>query len=525
MHNYASILSLPIVRRTARELSRPWHRIIVLANRAPFRLERAADGGTRVVRSPGGLVTALEPLVAACSGLWVAHGPGNDDLCVGRDALNVPPANSPYRLRSVAIGDPEYRGYYYGFANEGLWPLCHAVDVKPVFRPGDFRMYARANERFASAASEEAAHGSSLVLVQDYHLALAPAIIRRRAPATAIVAFWHIPWPHPRALKTCPWAPELVAGLLASDIAGFQTAGDCARFIDSAASCLPVDIDRARGIVAFRGRTTRVRPYPVGVEWANQHARTAPAPAACRQAVQRDLGLPENVQLGVGIDRLDYTKGINEKFLAIECLLERHPEFRGRFVFVQVAEPSRDCLAAYQAARAQLAATSDRINRRFANGAYRPIVLLERHHEPSEVYRLYRAADLCYVGSLHDGMNLVAKEFVCAREDGRGVLVLSQFAGAARQLRAAVRINPYAADQTAAALAAALRMTDTEQSERMRLMRHVVERFDTEWWATKILRDALPLRRRPEGDAMAVVEGAQRWRIPAPVSTRMLATT
>ena len=497
MHTPLTETPLLVVDRTARERARAWDRIVVLANRAPFRYERAADGTVRLSRSASGLVTALEPLVAACSGIWVAHGPGNgDSLRVGgRDVLNVPPANPRYRLRSVAMAEHEYHGYYYGFANEGLWPLCHAAGVQPVFRPRDFEMYARANLRFAEAASEEASPGESLILVQDYHFALAPALIRRRGSRSTIVSFWHIPWPDRRAFQTCPYGRELLDGLLAGDIAGFQTAADCGRFLDAVQSFLPADIDRGQGVVAYRGRLTRVRPYPVGVEWANPHIRALPATAACREIVYRSLHLPEDARLGVGIDRLDYTKGINEKFLAIECLLDRYPEYRGRFVFVQVAEPSRDCLAAYKTARAQLTATADRINRRFGRGAYRPIVLLEQHHEAIDVYRLYRAADLCYVGSLQDGMNLVAKEFVCAREDERGVLILSQHAGAAEQLHAAVRIDPRAIDQCAVALAAALRMSDTEQAQRMRLMRHVVQRFDAHWWANEMLRDALSVRR------------------------------
>jgi trehalose 6-phosphate synthase len=466
--------------------------IIVLANRAPMKVSRTPGGRLSVTRSASGLVTALEPLVARHSGTWVAHGaPTDGHGCVDRrDGLHVPPASPQYRLRYVRLPDDEHRGYYYGFANEGLWPLCHAVGVAPVFRSDDFRMYHRANARFAAAVVDEADGTSPLVLVQDYHFALAPRMLRRRLAPSTIVSFWHIPWPDVLVFARCPWRAALLDGLLASDIVGLQTPDDCRNFLDAAEVYLDAEIDRVDGEVTYCGHTTRVRPYPVGVEWANPIVGTLPPPAVCRERVRRDLRLPEGIRIGVGIDRLDYTKGINEKFLAVERLLEREPDLRGRFAFVQVAEPSRDCLPAYRAARAELVMTSHRINARFGSGGCRPIVLLETHHEPAEVYRLYRAADLCYVGSLHDGMNLVAKEFVCARTDGLGVLVLSRFAGAAQQLREALLVDPYAIDRSADALAEALRMPEAEQSSRMRQLRANVSTFDSHWWAEQLLRDA-----------------------------------
>jgi trehalose 6-phosphate synthase len=483
--------------RASADISNPWERVIVLANRAPFTHERSVDGRVRQKRSASGLVTALEPVVEACSGIWVAHGAGNADTAFvdDRGGLDVPPASPQYRLRYVWLPEREHRGYYYGFANEGLWPLCHAVHVQPVFRSTDFRMYRLANERFAAAVCEEAEGTSPLVLVQDYHFALAPRILRNQLPSSTVMAFWHIPWPYPRVFKTCPWGQELLEGLLGSDIVGFQTAEDCGSFLDTIQSMIPARVDRRHNVVHYRGHSTRVRAYPVGIEWTNPCVRGTPGAPACRDSIRRELQLPAGTQLGVGIDRLDYTKGINEKFLAIERLLEIHPEFRGRFVFVQIAEPSRDCLPAYRRARVQLMATADRVNKRFGTDVYRPIILREAHHEPADVYRFYRAADLCYVGSLHDGMNLVAKEFVCARDDERGVLVLSRFTGAARQLGAALAVNPYSDDESADVLAQALCMSDAEQSKRMRLMRYMVAKFDTYWWADRLLQDALAVNR------------------------------
>ena len=490
--------------------SAAWDQAIVLSNRGPISQERAADGSTRSRRSSGGLVTALEPLVQACAGTWVACGTlPNDTQRTTVGGLDVRCATPRYRLRHVCLSESEYRGYYYGFANEGLWPLCHALRVQPVFRSIDFLAYRAANVRFAAAVADEATCAAPLLLVQDYHFALAPRELRRRLPLSTIVAFWHIPWPPLHVLRICPWAVALLEGLLASDIAGFQTPADCANFLKSVESILGADVDRDSGMVRYRGQHTRVRAYPVGVEWNNDVVRATPPAQVCREHVRRDLALPADVKLGVGIDRLDYTKGINEKFLAIERVLEQRPELRGRFAFVQVAEPSRDCLPEYRSAREQQVATAARVNARFGCRGIQPIVLRESHHEPAEVYRLYRAADFCYVGSLRDGMNLVAKEFVSARDDERGVLVLSQAAGAALQLREALLINPWALESSADAVVQALTMPEIEQTNRMRMLRLTVAESDVGWWTRSLLADAASVRSTDQATAPMTSPAAQ----------------
>jgi trehalose 6-phosphate synthase len=405
----------------------------------------------------------------------------------------------PYRLRSVRLDEREQRGYYYGFANEALWPLCHRSPVRPVFRATDFSMYHAVNHRFAAAVCEEARGDAPVVLVQDYHFALAPKVIRDRLPLSTVVTFWHIPWPDSRAFGMCPWAAHLVTGLLGSTVVGFQTAADCTSFLETVAATVDANVDFARGLIVHDGRTTTVRPYPVSIEWPNRWTTTASSVASCREAMRRELQIEPDVRLGVGVDRLDYTKGIDEKFLAVEQLLEGQPERRGRFTFVQIAEPSRTCLRAYRELRLTIDATADRINQRFGDRAWRPIVLLERHHEPEEVHRLLRAADFCFVGSLHDGQNLVAKEFVSARDDERGVLVLSRFAGASEQLPDALLVNPYAIRETASVLEEALAMNAGEQQRRMRRMRSTVAASNTYWWAWRMLRDAVALRQNPLG--------------------------
>jgi trehalose 6-phosphate synthase len=467
-------------------------RVIVLANREPFRHDRGPRGEPIAARSAGGLVTALEPVLRACRGVWVAHGSGAADRCVvdDRDGLGVPPERPAYRLRRVWLDAHEQRHYYDGFANEGLWPLCHRVAVNPVFRADDFVTYGRVNEKFAAVVAEEADDAAPVVLVQDYHFALAPRMIRRRLPRGTIIAFWHIPFPAPGELDRCPWQRDLLRGLLGSTVLGFHTAADCRHFFDAAARLPGAVVDRRRDVVCYAGRETIVRAYPISIAWPNSRARQARGVDACRRLVRRRLGVAPSAQLIVGVDRLDYTKGLCEKALAFERLLEARPDARGRVTFVQIAEPSREHLAAYRALRARLVATVDRINARFGAAGYHPIVLREARHEPAEVHELFRAADVCYVGSLHDGMNLVAKEFVAARDDERGVLVLSRNAGAAAQLTAALVVNPYDAGESARALARALAMPDAEQAMRMRVMRANVAEFNSYWWAGRMIQDA-----------------------------------
>ena len=483
-------------------------RVVVLANREPYRHEWGFADRPVATRSASGLVTALEPVVAACRGVWIGHGGGSADRVTAtwHNGLNVPPWQPAYRLRRVWLDAIEERRYYGGFANEGLWPLCHRVGVAPIFRAEDFEAYASVNEKFAAAAVEEADSEAPVVLVQDYHFALAPRLIRDRLPESTVIAFWHIPWPALRDLQTCLWRQELLEGLLASDVVGFHTDADCRAFLDAVSRLLDARVDRRRGRVQYEGRETTVRAYPISVEWPNRLAQQSPPIDECRTKVARRLHLTKPVRLIVGVDRLDYTKGICEKMLAFERLLETCPEFQRQVTLVQIAEPSRERLPAYRALRARLLSTIDRINRRFGADGYRPIVLRHEHHEPAEVYEFLRAADVCYVGSLHDGMNLVAKEFVAARDDGRGVLVLSSRAGAARQLDTALLVDPYAIDDSALMLERALRMPADEQAARMAAMRAVVAEFNSFWWAGRMLQDAAAGRRPKPVPPRAVVQ-------------------
>lgn len=485
--------------RLKQTLNRHLHgeRIVIVSNREPYLHQRRPDGGIDVQHPASGLVTALEPVMRACSGTWVAHGSGSADReTVDRhDRVFVPPGEDSYQIRRVWLSEQEEEGYYYGFSNEGLWPLCHVAHARPVFRAEDWREYKAVNQKFADAVCQEVDTDDPIILVQDYHFALAPAMIRKRLPSATVIMFWHIPWPNAERLGICPWRDEILEGLLGSSILGFHTQLHCNNFLDSVDRYLETRIDREHSAVVMKGRRTLIRPYPIAVEWPVRWVESAESPESCRAKVWRDLGLKSDALLGVGVDRLDYTKGVEERLLAVEKLLERHPRFRGRFSFVQLAAPSRTKIDRYRQLNEIIEELAVRINERFGDeGGYQPIILLRSHHEPPEVFRYYRAADLCYVSSLHDGMNLVAKEFVAARTDLKGVLVLSEFTGAARELTEALIVNPYDLEAASDAMAAALDMSVEEQMDRMRSMRSLLGHFNVYRWAGKMLVDAARVR-------------------------------
>lgn len=484
--------------RLKQTLNRHLHgeKVVIVANREPYIHVRTNDGKVVVQHPASGLVTALEPVMRACSGVWVAHGAGSADRdAVDRhDRVRVPPGEESYYIRRVWLSEEEELGYYYGFSNEGLWPLCHVADTRPIFRAEDWRQYQAVNQKFADAVYDEVDSEDPIILVQDYHFALAPAMIRQRLPAATVINFWHIPWPNAERLGICPWRNEILEGLLGSSILGFHTQQHCNNFVDSVDRYLETRIDREHTAVVMKGRRTLVRPYPIALEWPVHWADSAPSVEDCRAEVWQRLGLKPNALLGVGVDRLDYTKGVEERMLAVETLLTRYPEFRGRFSFVQLAAPSRTKIERYQDLNVAIESLANRINERFGGRDYSPIILLRENHQPPDVFKFYRAAHLCYVSSLHDGMNLVAKEFVAARTDLHGVLILSEFTGAARELTEALIVNPYDLEAAASALGTALMMPLEEQEDRMRAMRSFVAQFNVYRWAGKMLVDAARLR-------------------------------
>jgi len=470
---------------------------IVVSNREPY-VHVRQNGAIVVQRPASGLVTAMEPIMRACSGTWIAHGSGSADREVvdRHDRVGVPGAGPAYQIRRIWLSPEQEAGYYYGFANEGLWPLCHIAHVRPTFRTSDWEQYVQVNRLFAQAVAQEAKASDPIVLVQDYHLALLPRMIHEALPAATIITFWHIPWPNPEAFGICPWRHELLDGLLGSTIIGFHTQFHCNNFVDTVDRLLEARADRETFTVTYRGELTAVKRYPISVDWPPAAGLLGRSVEECRRELRARHGLPPGHAIGVGVDRLDYTKGIEERFRAVERLLELQPQWVGKFSFVQVAAPTRSSIEQYQEYEVRVKAMAARINDRFAGKGSPPIILHVEHQEPHQVYAYYRAADLCFVSSLHDGMNLVAKEFVSARDDERGVLILSQFTGAARELPEALIVNPYDADQCAAALHLALSMPVAEQRARIRLMRGLIREFNVYRWAGRMLMDAAGMRRR-----------------------------
>jgi trehalose 6-phosphate synthase len=471
--------------------------VIIVSNREPYIHVKTKDG-IKVQHPASGLVTALEPVMRACSGTWIAHGSGSADReTVDRnDRVAVPPDSPAYHIRRLWLSEKEIAGYYEGFANEGLWPLCHIAHVRPIFRADDWEQYRAVNAKFADAVVQEAVSEDPVVLVQDYHFALLPRMIRQRLPKATIIAFWHIPWPNPEAFAICPWRVELLDGLLGSDILGFHTQFHVHNFLDTVDRFIEARIDRETSEVVCRGNRTAVHRYPISIEWPPVPlARAVPVDEA-RERVHVRFSMPRSHKIGLGVERLDYTKGIVERIDAVARLFELEPQWVGKFTFIQIAAPSRATIGNYRDYAARVKARVEEINAKYEDAAHPPIILLAEHHEPDAVYEYLRACDVCVVSSLHDGMNLVAKEFIAAREDEQGVLVLSQFAGASRELAQALIVNPYDTEQCAQALGVALSMPPEEQRDRMRLMRNITREFNVYRWAGRMLLDAAATRHR-----------------------------
>jgi trehalose 6-phosphate synthase len=479
------------------ELELPGAQVMVVSNREPYIHNREGDQIT--LQTPAsGLVAALEPVMRACGGTWIAHGSGSADreTVDARDHIRVPPAEPSYTLRRVWLSEEEADGYYYGLANEGLWPLCHIAFIRPTFRESDWQQYVKVNERFADAVAQESQQTDPVVLVQDYHFALLPRMIRRRMPHATILMFWHIPWPNAETFGICPWREQLVDGLLGSSVLGFHTRFHCNNFFEAVDRFMESRIDREHASVTLGGHETLVRPYPISVEWMPPELEIQKPVAQCRAAIRQRYGLAPATKIIVGVERFDYTKGIIDRLKAFDELLARKPQWRGAAVFIQVAAPTRSKLPSYSAAREQTEELARRINQQHGSETYQPLILEVRHHEHNEVFELFRGADVCIVSSLHDGMNLVAKEFVAARDDEQGVLILSSFAGASRELASALIVNPYDTRAVADTIDRALTMPAGEQRERMRLMRELVRERNVYRWAGEMFRDLARLRKR-----------------------------
>lgn len=462
-------------------------RLVVVANREPYIHHRPEPGQPiRIMRPASGLVSALEPVLRQCGGLWIAHGSGNADaeVCNARGEIEVPPERPKYTLRRIFLSQDEENGYYFGFANEGLWPLCHLAHTRPLFRLADWRSYVEVNRRFAESVPRE---GNDIALIQDYHFALVPKLLRQSTRAR-IGLFWHIPWPNAEAFGICPWGPELLEGMLGAHVIGFHTQYHCNNFLETCNRYLEARIDWEKFSVTRDGHETLVRAFPIGIDTPPVRVLSPTA----LQTLRNRLGIRSR-HVAIGVDRIDYTKGLVERIDGVERFLEKFPQYQGEFCLVQVGSPSRSRIPAYAELTRKVEEAIDRVNRRFARpeNDWRPILFLEEHQDWDEIQDLYQLGDVCLVTSLHDGMNLVAKEYVWCQQPQKGSLVLSRFTGASRELSEAFLVNPYSTEEIADAIAAALALSPEERTRRMQAMREKIREGTAFHWAARLISSVL----------------------------------
>ncbi len=463
---------------------------IIASNREPY-IHTLKDGKAECVLPASGMVTALDPIMQACGGIWVAHGSGNADHEVvdAADKIQVPPQNPRYTLRRIWMDKAEEEGYYYGLSNETLWPLCHTAYVRPKFDRADWEEYRKINERFAEAILGEIGDRKAFVWFQDFHLALAPKMVKDRNPAVTTAHFWHIPWPNTEAFRICPWKRELLEGLLANDILGFHVRYHCNNFLDAVDATLEAKTDRDTYSVCYKGSTTLVKPFPISIDYKST-SDTANSPEVEVEMLQirQRFNLADKA-VAVGVERIDYTKGIPERLKAVDLLLEKHPEYTGKFVLLQLGAPSRTHIGTYEQLNSEIDSLMEKINFKYQTDGWAPIILWREHHGLSRILACYKLAKVCIVSSLHDGMNLVSKEFVAAQNDLSGMLVLSRFCGSARELQDAILVNPYDSEGFAEGIREGLEIQPEERKRRMEKMRDIVRENNIYEWAGKIISE------------------------------------
>jgi trehalose 6-phosphate synthase len=463
-------------------------KLIVVSNREPYmHIHEGKD--IKCIVPASGLITAMEPILKASSGLWIASGSGDADkeTVDKHNKVEVPPEAPKYTLRRLWLTKEEENHFYYGFSNEGLWPLCHIAHTRPTFRNDDWRYYKKVNEEFAKAVLDETKNEEEpFILIQDFHFALLPELIKREKPKAKVAIFWHIPWPNPESFGICPWQREILNGMLGADLIGFHTQYHCNHFLETVNNALESRVLWENFSVKMGGRTTYIKPFPISIAFTLKDF-DIDLPKIKPSQLLTEYGLKAQF-IGIGVDRIDYTKGIVEKFLSVERFLEKNPSYVGKFTFIQIGAPSRTQLKSYSDTIIAVENETNRINLRFKSKNWKAILLLKRHHSHEEIAPLYSSADFCMITSLHDGMNLVAKEFVASRHQNDGSLILSRFAGASQELQGAIIINPYDIEKSADAIKLALEMTKEEQNQRMTQMRLVIVRHNIYSWAASLLR-------------------------------------
>jgi len=463
-------------------------KMIVVSNREPYM--HIHDGkDVKCIVPASGLITAMEPILKACGGLWIASGTGDADkeTVDWQDKVQVPPEVPKYTLKRMWLTKEEEDHFYYGFSNEGLWPLCHIAHTRPTFRQVDWNYYKKVNEDFARAVLDETADDEQpYILIQDYHFALLPELIKKERPNAKVAIFWHIPWPNPESFGICPWQQEILRGMLGADLIGFHTQYHCNHFLETVNNVLESRVLWDNYSVGMEGHITFVKPFPISVAFTLKDYDSITPKIKISKLLDK-YGVTAQY-MGIGVDRIDYTKGIVEKFLSVERFLEKNPSYVGKFTFVQIGAPSRTQLKSYSDMVSAIEAEAERINLRFKSKNWKAILLLKKHHSHEEIIPFYSSADFGMVTSLHDGMNLVAKEFVISRNHNDGNLILSCFAGAAYELQGAIIVNPYDIEKMADAIKLALEMSKEEQYQRMNQMRQIIVENNIYSWASKLLR-------------------------------------
>ena len=464
------------------------HKLILVSNREPYVHRR--EGDRLLVQQPAsGMAAAIDPILKACGGTWIAHGsgPADREAVDERGHVAVPPEDPKYTLRRIWLTPQQEQDYYYGCSNESLWPLCHMVYTRPVFEDHYWDAYREVNQIFADAVLEEAGDGPAFVFVQDYHFALLPRMVKERNPRLTVAQFWHIPWPTQEMFRTFPWGEEMLEGLLGNDLLGFHLRYHSRNFTEAVRLGIEARADQTGFDMTRREHVTRVRAFPISIDYQQSAALGASPEAAAEEERWRKEYRLEGKLVGIGIERSDYTKGIPERLRAVDRMLEQWPEYRGQLVFVQIAVPSRAQLHHYQKLDDEITRLTEEINGRWGQGDYTPVILLKEQHGAASMAGLHRVANFCVVSALHDGMNLVAKEFCASRADEDGVLILSRFTGAARELTDALQVNPFAISELAQAGHQALQMPVEERTHRMRKMRHQIEHNNIYRWASELL--------------------------------------
>lgn len=464
-------------------------KLIVVSNREPYMHIRSGRE-IKCIMPASGMVTALEPILKACGGLWIASGSGDADkeTVDEHDKILVPPDEGKYTLRRVWLTKEQENHFYYGFSNEGLWPLCHIAHTRPTFRIEDWEYYKEVNALYAKAVLEEIKNEKEpFILVQDYHFALLPLMIKQERPDAKVAIFWHIPWPNPESFGICPWQREVLSGMLGADLIGFHTQYHCNNFLETVNDALESRVLWENFSVKIGSHVTMVKPFPISIaftlkDYDNKNESRQPPSELLRQ-----YGVNAEY-MAVGVERIDYTKGLIEKFLAVERFLDKYPQYQGNFTLVQIGAVSRALLKTYSDMVNAVEIEINRINWKFKAKNWQPILFLKKHHSHEEIMPFYRSAHCCMVTSLHDGMNLVAKEFIAARDHNDGVLILSRFAGASQELHGALIINPYDIEQSADAIKAALEMPEDVQAHKMNQMRRMVMNHNVYSWASAILK-------------------------------------